>query len=111
MSKGFGETLREMRREAGMTQRDLADVSGVHQTTISSVEAETRTPTIATLLPLCKGLGVTPDQMFRRAGFLPAEGEDAEEWFWELWWIMKRLTAGERAAVVDFALFQEGRRG
>ena len=111
MSKGFGETLREMRREAGMTQRDLADVSGVHQTTISSVEAETRTPTIATLLPLCKGLGVTPDQMFRRAGFLPAEGEDAEDGFWELWWIAKRLTAEEREVVSEFARFWEGRRG
>ena len=35
----------------------------------------------------------------------------AESGFWKLWGIMKRLTAGERAAVVDFALFREGRRG
>jgi transcriptional regulator with XRE-family HTH domain len=108
---GFGEALRAIRVEAGMTQRDLADVSGVHQTTISSVEAETRTPTIKVLLPLCEGLAVTPDQLFRRAGMLPAEGEFPDEGFWELWGVWKRLTAGERQIVSEFARFWEGRRG
>ena len=60
---------------------------------------------------------VAPDQVLRRAGLLKGDGLD--EGFWELWGVWKRLTlrfaqdcaAGEREAVVDFALFQEGRRG
>ena len=85
--------------------------AGYHQATISAVERTERTPGIDVLLGICRALAVTPDQLFRRAGALPVEGEGPDEGFWELWGVYKRLTAGERTAVIDFALFQEGRRG
>ena len=39
-----------------------------------------------------------------------ADAEHPDEGFWDLWGVYKRLTAGERDALMDFALFQEGRR-
>ena len=94
-----------------MNQRDLAAASGFHQATISAVEREERTPRIDVLLGLCRALAVTPDQLFRRAGLLPAEGEGIDEGFWELWGMYKRLAAEERRIMIEFGRFAEWRRG
>jgi hypothetical protein len=66
-------------------------------------------------LAVCRVLEITPDQLLRRAGLLPAEGEYPDEGFWELWGVHKRLTlrcaqgcaAEDRAEVVRFARFRE----
>ena len=117
--EGFGKAVRKLRLEAGLDQRDLAAAAGFHQSTISAVERTERIPGIDVLLGLCRGLAVTPDQLFRRAGLLPAEGEFPDEGFWELWGVYKRLilrrtqdyAAEEREVVSEFARFWEGRRG
>ena len=98
-----------------------AAANTLHKATTSVVERTERTPGIDVLLGVCPALAVTPDQLFRRAGLLPAGGdaEQPDEGFWELWGVYKRLTlrqaqdgaAGEREALMDFAVFQEGRRG
>ena len=94
-----------------MTQRELSAVTGIPQGTISSAEIESRTPGIDILLKLCRGLGVSPNHLFERAGLLPAEGDTFDEEFWELWGVWKRLTAEEREIVSEFARFWEERRG
>ena len=109
MIEGFGEALRRYRVEAGLNQRDLAQAAGFHQSTISTAEREEKTPGIDLLLAVCRVLGITPDQLFRRAGLL--EGEGLDENFWALWGVWKRLTEEEREVVGDFARFWEGRRG
>ena len=46
--------LREMREKAGLSQTELAKLSGVPQQTISSIESEARlNPRIETLVALC----------------------------------------------------------
>ena len=61
--------------ELGRSPSILA--AGYHQATISMVERDERAPGIDVLLGVCRALAVTPDQLFRRAGTLPAAG-DAE---------------------------------
>jgi transcriptional regulator with XRE-family HTH domain len=39
-----GQVIRVVRTRAGLTQQEFADVLGVHQTTISSYEADKRLP-------------------------------------------------------------------
>jgi transcriptional regulator with XRE-family HTH domain len=93
--------------------------AGLHQATISAVEREERIPGIDVPLAVCRVLEITPDQLLRRAGLLPAEGEYPDEGFWELWWVYKRLTlrcaqgcaAEDQAEVVRYAHFREGERG
>ena len=49
--------LTEARKEAGMTQQQLAEKSGVHQVNISRIENGTGNPSVETLQKLAKGLG------------------------------------------------------
>jgi transcriptional regulator with XRE-family HTH domain len=53
---GKGETLKRLRREMGLKQRDLALISGVAQTTISKIECGVVTPYRRTLWKLAHGL-------------------------------------------------------
>lgn len=60
----FGERLRKLRRQAGLTQDELANRSGLDPRLISLYE-NTRwpNPTLDTLLCLAYGLGVKPDRL------------------------------------------------
>lgn len=54
--EAFGETVRRRRRELGMSQEGLAEVTGLHRTYIGSVERGERNPTLTTLLSISLGL-------------------------------------------------------
>ena len=45
------------RIDAGMTQKDLAEKSGIRQSNISRIESGSCTPTIPTLIALAQALG------------------------------------------------------
>jgi len=45
------------RLESGMTQKELAEKSGIRQSNISRIENGTCSPTISTLQALAKGMG------------------------------------------------------
>lgn len=54
-----GRALAVLRTAQGMTQADLAEVSGVARQTINAIEADRRTPQIATAVALAQALGCT----------------------------------------------------
>lgn len=56
MSK-FGDNLARRREERGMTQRELAEVSGVPKGSIGNYEAGHYLPRIGNILKLAKVLG------------------------------------------------------
>ena len=69
-------TLAEARRRAGFTQDELADKSGIDQTTISSLETGRKSsPKFDTVVRLCRVLGIEPGQL--RFGAAPAEAKSA----------------------------------
>jgi transcriptional regulator with XRE-family HTH domain len=55
----FGETLKELREKAGLSQRDLAEKAGTSQKAISWWETGEREPSISNLHKLCVALGVS----------------------------------------------------
>jgi len=59
----FGPVLRRVRTERGLTQEQLAEVSGLHRTEISLLERSQRKPLLETVVALCRGLGVTPAEL------------------------------------------------
>jgi DNA-binding XRE family transcriptional regulator len=59
----FGPALRRVRTERGLTQEQLAEVSGLHRTEISLLERGERKPLLETIVGLCRGLGVTPAEL------------------------------------------------
>ncbi len=62
---GFADWLRLRRRAAGMTQRDLAEASGVKQPLISALESGGRQPTEGVRRSLTEALPVLPSQLLR----------------------------------------------
>jgi ribosome-binding protein aMBF1 (putative translation factor) len=58
---GIGAKLLDRRLAAGMTQRDLADASGIDQAEISRIERGQANPTAQTLQALGAPLGVSLD--------------------------------------------------
>jgi transcriptional regulator with XRE-family HTH domain len=52
----FGERLRQLREELGLTQRSLADLLGVKHPYISEMEREIKVPSLTTILRLAVGL-------------------------------------------------------
>lgn len=54
----LGARLRELRREAGLTQAELARRTGIHRPNIARVEAGRHTPSLETLARLASAIGV-----------------------------------------------------
>lgn len=59
----FGKVLRIVRREAGLTQEQLAHAAEVDRTFVSLIERGERQPTIRVLFRLADALGVPPTKL------------------------------------------------
>lgn len=60
LAVAFGQRLRQVRKEHGVSQRVLARRTDLHETAIARFERGAREPRLATILRLAKGLGVQP---------------------------------------------------
>lgn len=63
IKKRFGEHLRRLRRERGLTQEELADRAGMHFTYIGQIERGVRNPSLVNLYKLTKALCITAGQL------------------------------------------------
>lgn len=61
----FAANLRQARREADMSQEEVAFAAGMHRTALSRLECRERAPEFRTLLRLARALGVTPASLLR----------------------------------------------
>lgn len=71
MSTTFGDRIRDARKAAGLTQRQLADKIDVSNTSISNWENSFSMPDPDTIQHLCWALGVQPNYFFSVDSFLP----------------------------------------
>lgn len=65
MRKLVGRNVQRMRRKKGLTQEQLAEISGFSQQYISGLEQGQRNPTIVTLYELASALGVSHMDLVR----------------------------------------------
>ena len=63
MSEHFGERLRALRKKAGLTQPELADLVGVHETTIRRWENNNDQPMPDSFSRLAKALNVSEAEL------------------------------------------------
>jgi transcriptional regulator with XRE-family HTH domain len=63
-----GVAIAARRRELGLTQEQLAELSGLHRTYIGSVERGIRNPTVVSLERIATGLSCRPSDLLREAG-------------------------------------------
>ena len=70
----FGEALRAIRRETGVTQRELAERVGVDFTYISKLEnGRNPAPAADTIVKICRALEVAPEKLLSLTGKLPSD--------------------------------------
>lgn len=62
----FGQLLKELRQERGMSQSQLALESELDQTFVSLLERGQRQPSLLSLFALCDALDIEPDTVIKR---------------------------------------------
>ena len=63
----LGRAVRDLRDARGVSQEDLAHLSGMHRTYLGGIERGERNVSYANLLRLAEALGVAPSQLLARA--------------------------------------------
>jgi transcriptional regulator with XRE-family HTH domain len=60
----FGELVRQLRLEKGLSQERLAELCGMHRNYVGAVERAERTPSIVAADKLARALGTALSSMF-----------------------------------------------
>lgn len=93
--------ITEYREERGWTEYQLAELSGLPQSTISSWYRKNVVPTIPSLEKICGAFGITLSQLFAE-GEAPVSLTESQRKLLENW---SKLSADQQAAV--FALIDK----
>jgi transcriptional regulator with XRE-family HTH domain len=75
-AQGLGEFLRDQRRGAQLTLRQLADEAGVSNPYLSQIERGLRKPSADVLQQLAKALRISAETLYIRAGILEPHEHD-----------------------------------
>ena len=62
----FGQAIRELRRERGISQEDLAHTCGLDRSYMGGIERGERNPSLKNIFRVADGLGVAPTVLFER---------------------------------------------
>ncbi|WP_246342076.1 helix-turn-helix domain-containing protein [Streptomyces physcomitrii] len=76
---GLGEYLREQRRTAQLSLRQLADAAGVSNPYLSQIERGLRKPSADVLQQVAKALRISAETLYVRAGILDEKERDELE--------------------------------
>ena len=93
----FSEGMKTERKKRGMNQKELSQRSGVPQSTISTIEKGTGTPTEVPMVMIAAGLGCTVGKLLGEERGAP--GTEQQE---ELMGMIRFLTPEEVQRVLDF---------
>lgn len=63
----YGQALRELRAERGISQERLAHLAGLDRTYVSGIERGERNPSLTNILKLAEALDVNVSEIARRA--------------------------------------------
>src|ERR1700741_1715240 len=70
----FGDKLRQVRRDAGFTQRELAESAGLDFSYIRKVENDRNSPPAAdTIVRICNVMKVPPESLLALTGKIPSD--------------------------------------
>src|SRR6266487_6895140 len=74
----IGEYIREQREQAKISMRQLAQSAGVSNPYLSQIERGLRKPSADILQQIAKGLRISAEQLYIRAGILESRHGDPE---------------------------------
>lgn len=94
LQQAFGQVLGQLRREAGLSQEDLALKSGVHRTFVSDIERGIKAPALGTIERLAQAdaqrswnCGISPSAPVRDSGGVPPSHA------WQCTWVRSAFMA------------------
>jgi transcriptional regulator with XRE-family HTH domain len=61
----FGDRIRELRQQKGLSQEELAFRAGIHRTYIGGIERGERNPGLKNIERLSRALGISLAELFR----------------------------------------------
>jgi transcriptional regulator with XRE-family HTH domain len=76
--QAIGEFIREQREQAEVSMRQLARLAGVSNPYLSQIERGLRRPSADILQQIAKGLRISAEQLYIRAGILETRHGDPE---------------------------------
>lgn len=62
----FGCVVREVRKERGYSQEELADIAGLHRTYIGMIERAEKNITLENIKKICDALDYSLNDLFKR---------------------------------------------
>ena len=77
--KKTGAFIAQMRKEKGLTQAELADALLISDRTVSKWETGKGLPEVSLMLPLCKKLGITVNELLSGTKLSPTEYQKTAE--------------------------------
>jgi transcriptional regulator with XRE-family HTH domain len=72
----FGERLKELRKQKGITQQELADILKVGRPTVAGYETKGKQPDFEKLAMLCKYFNVSSDELLGRQNIQAIDQSD-----------------------------------
>jgi transcriptional regulator with XRE-family HTH domain len=66
LKEAFGQVIRELRDQRGLSQQELADYSEVDRTYISGLERGINAPTLSTIYKLAEVLKIKPSELIQK---------------------------------------------
>ena len=64
----FGQVVRALREERGLSQEEFATRAGVHRTYMGGIERGERNPTLTTIHKIAAALSVPPHRLLEKTG-------------------------------------------
>lgn len=61
----FGEVVRELRQDRGISQENLAAAAGVDRAYMGGIERGLRNPSLTTIARVARGLGIPLNEVFK----------------------------------------------
>lgn len=77
--ESLGEFLKEQRRSARLTLRQLADQAGVSNPYLSQIERDLRRPSAEVLHQIAKALRISAETVYLRAGMLDPDEDGGRD--------------------------------
>ena len=75
----LGEFIRDQRRNARLSLRKLSEAAGISNPYLSQIERGLRKPSAEILQAIAKGLRISAETLYVRAGILDARTDDAQD--------------------------------
>lgn len=101
-TKTIGEFIQFLRKEKGLTQKELAEKVNVSDKTISKWENGNSTPDIGMLKPLCDALEISVNELISGEKLLPEEySKKAEE---NIMTLLSKNRLDRRASIIQYTI-------